>query len=304
LECCKPVNGVSCGCGPVPEVVSNKKRETPSAMKVLNIDLLVIDLETCKRCVPTGDELKKAVQILKPTADALGIELRHREIVVQTSADAMLNALLSSPTIRLNGRDIAQDIHESVCESCGDLTENNTSVDCREWHYRGQVYPSVPLPLLMEAIMEAMLNIDQLPPVTPTPPNKLPENLQRYFENKKQAARVKTVEIYDPAMCCSTGVCGPSIDPELMRVATTISAFKEKGIIIQRYGLSTDTQRFISNPVISEVLEQDGASALPITLVDGKVAKAKTYPTNEEFSDWLGINPNAGKPGKSGGCCC
>ena len=56
--------------------------------KILNVDLLVIDLTSCKRCVPTGDQLKVAVRLLGPVAEALGIELKHREIVVQTPQEA------------------------------------------------------------------------------------------------------------------------------------------------------------------------------------------------------------------------
>ncbi len=121
---------------------------------------------------------------------------------------------------------------------------------------------------------------------------------------------MKTIEIYDPAMCCTTGVCGPSIDPELMRMATVINALKEKGIVIQRYGLSTDTGRFISNQVISDLLNQDGAGVLPATLVDGTLAKTKTYPTNEELAEWLGTEikapqakPRIGRGYGSGNCC-
>lgn len=178
--------GCGCGCNATqPEVHSDETKEIQASRKVLNVDLLVINLDICKRCVPTGDQLRTAVQLLKPAADALGIELRHHEIVVQTPAEAKVNALLSSPTIRLNGRDIAQDIRESVCESCGDLT-NNTSVDCREWHYRGKVFSYAPLPLLTEAIMGAMLNIDEMPLVVPASLEELPENLQRYFDNRKE----------------------------------------------------------------------------------------------------------------------
>lgn len=182
----KAAGAGGCGCNVTqPEVASDKAGETLAKRKVLNIDLLVIDLETCKRCVPTGDQTKTAVKLLQPVAEGLGIELRHNEIVVQTTAEAKANALLTSPTIRLNGRDIAQDIRESACESCGDLT-NNTSVDCREWNYRGKVFPAVPLPLLIEAIMVAMQNIDDLPLVVPAPLEELPENLQRYFDNRKE----------------------------------------------------------------------------------------------------------------------
>jgi hypothetical protein len=160
--------------------------ERQAVEKVLHVDLLVIDLETCTRCVPTGDQLRTAVQLLSPVSEAMGIELRYHAMVVQTPEEAKEQALLTSPTIRLNGRDIAQDIRESLCESCGDLTDNNTMVDCREWHYRGKVYSAAPLPLLLEAIMGAMLNIDEMPLVVPAPLDDLPKNLQRYFDNKKQ----------------------------------------------------------------------------------------------------------------------
>jgi len=150
----------------------------------LNVDLLVIDLNTCKRCVPTGEQLKEAVKLLAPVAEVLDIDLHYREFVVKNPEDAKKLGLLSSPTIRLDGRDIAQDIRESECESCGDLTDNNTRVDCREWHYRGQVYPAAPTAMLVESIMAAMLDVEA-PSVDIEALEALPENLDRYFKNKK-----------------------------------------------------------------------------------------------------------------------
>lgn len=176
-------SGCGCGCNTTDATEGDTTAET-AAKKVLEVELLVIDLTTCARCVPTGDQLQQAVRLLEPVAEALGIELRHRQIVIQTPQEAKAHAFVSSPTIRINGRDIEQDIRESLCESCGDLTENNTLVDCREWHYRGKVYSAAPLPLLVEAIMAAMLAIDT-PPVVPEPLETLPENLERYFANKK-----------------------------------------------------------------------------------------------------------------------
>lgn len=161
-------------------------RETPR--RRLNIELLVIDLETCARCVPTGERLRAAIRLLAPAAEALGIGLTYRETVVQTAEEAKARALLSSPTIRINGRDIAQDIRESECESCGDLTDNGVGVDCREWHYRGQVYSAAPLPFLVETLMDAMLGLDDAPLVATVPLNELPENLQRFFDNKRPGA--------------------------------------------------------------------------------------------------------------------
>jgi len=58
---------------------------------------------------------------------------------------------------------------------------------------------------------------------------------------------MKKIKIFDPAMCCDTGVCGPAIDPELLRMASLINVLKEKGIDIKRYGLANEPQEFISN---------------------------------------------------------
>lgn len=115
---------------------------------------------------------------------------------------------------------------------------------------------------------------------------------------------MKKIEIFDPAMCCATGVCGPSIDPELMRVATVINVLKEKGIIIKRHGLSNEPQDFISNKVISDILQKEGADILPVTLADGEVVKTKEYPTNEELSKWLDTEIKTKQSEKTEDCCC
>ena len=152
--------------------------------RTLQVELLAIDLCSCKRCVPTGEQLKKALELLSPVAEVLDIELDYREIVVGNPEEAKRHGLLSSPTIRLNGRDIDQNFRESECESCGELTENNTRVDCREWTYRGKTYSAAPLPLLVEAIMKAMLDGGN-PAVAPGPVDELSENLLRFFDNRK-----------------------------------------------------------------------------------------------------------------------
>jgi len=151
----------------------------------LTVELLVIDLETCARCVPTGARLEEAIKLLTPVAGTLGLELVGMTTVVATPEDAMRRALLSSPTIRVNGRDIAQDVRESRCESCGEIAGGGASIDCREWHYKGTVHSAAPLPMLVEAIMKAMLDIGDLPAVEPAPIGELPENLIRFFSGAR-----------------------------------------------------------------------------------------------------------------------
>lgn len=115
---------------------------------------------------------------------------------------------------------------------------------------------------------------------------------------------MRKIEIYDPAMCCSTGVCGPSVDPELLRVATTVDVLKKQGADIVRYNLASDPGAFVKNAAVSCLLEQD--SILPITMVDGEIVKTGSHLTNAEFTTYSGIAADTDKPAKraSGGCCC
>lgn len=117
---------------------------------------------------------------------------------------------------------------------------------------------------------------------------------------------MKKIEIYDPAMCCSTGICGPSIDQELLRVATVINSLAKKGVSITRYNLSSEPQAFIDNKKVNEYLIKEEVEILPITLVDGEVVKTRTYPTDDEFAEWTGLSKAEfiAPPAKESGCCC
>ena len=101
---------------------------------------------------------------------------------------------------------------------------------------------------------------------------------------------MKKIEIFDPAMCCPTGLCGTNIDPELMRIAVVIETLKKQGIIVTRHNLRDEPQVYVSNKTVNEHLQKHVADALPITLVDGEIAVSKTYPTTKQMSEWTGIN--------------
>ena len=100
---------------------------------------------------------------------------------------------------------------------------------------------------------------------------------------------MKKIKIFDPAMCCSTGVCGPSVNPELLRMATVINNLKQKEIIIERYNLNQNPEVFLNNTVISELLNAQGVGVLPVTMVDDEVIRMGSYLTNQEISELLEI---------------
>ncbi|ELK48477.1 UNVERIFIED_CONTAM: arsenite efflux transporter metallochaperone ArsD [Halobacillus marinus] len=97
------------------------------------------------------------------------------------------------------------------------------------------------------------------------------------------------VEIFDPAMCCSTGVCGPGVDPDLTRVASAVYSLKRKGADIQRYNLANEPSAFSRNEKVNQLLHDKGVAALPITLLNDEVVKVGKYPTNDEFADWCAV---------------
>ena len=101
---------------------------------------------------------------------------------------------------------------------------------------------------------------------------------------------MKKIEIFDPALCCPTGLCGPNIDPELIRIAAAVDVLKREGVEIERYNLRDVPQLYVDNAVVNNFLNDKGAEALPITLVDGKLEVAGAYPSNQQLTAWTGVS--------------
>lgn len=121
------------------------------------------------------------------------------------------------------------------------------------------------------------------------------------------------IEIYDPAMCCSTGVCGPSVDPELVRIQEALRQIQKHvpEVHVQRYGLSAEPQAFVANSSVAELLKNEGPECLPLVYVDGMLVCKGSYPTDEQIQGALklaGIDVAMGEKKKSScgcksGCC-
>lgn len=95
--------------------------------------------------------------------------------------------------------------------------------------------------------------------------------------------------IYEPAMCCATGLCGVSVDPELLRISTVLSSLKKNGIEVVRFNLSNAPQEFVKNGSVNKMISVEGVGALPITFLDGKIVKKGSYPTNDELIHLLNV---------------
>lgn len=92
------------------------------------------------------------------------------------------------------------------------------------------------------------------------------------------------LDVYDPAQCCATGVCGPAVDVSLAQFASSLEALKASGVQVSRYSLSQQPGAFAQNPVIRTALEQQGVACLPVVLLDGQIVSQGRYPQASELA--------------------
>jgi hypothetical protein len=109
------------------------------------------------------------------------------------------------------------------------------------------------------------------------------------METTKQQTRIATLTVYDPAMCCSTGVCGPDVDDKLVDFANDVKWLKSQGVVVQRHNLGQEPEAFKSNPEVISRLQAEGSDVLPILTIDGSIALEREYPNREKLIDLLDI---------------
>ncbi|MCP2501430.1 MAG: arsenite efflux transporter metallochaperone ArsD [Deltaproteobacteria bacterium] len=95
---------------------------------------------------------------------------------------------------------------------------------------------------------------------------------------------MRKLEIFEPPMCCPTGVCGPAPDPALSNLQESILRWKKDGIDVERIAINQVPQRFVANPTVVDLLTREGQEVLPIALLDGKVVCKGKYPTYDQVA--------------------
>lgn len=104
------------------------------------------------------------------------------------------------------------------------------------------------------------------------------------------------IEMYEQAMCCETGICGPSFDKELIVIANVFQHLaKSDKVEAARYNLAQSPKAFADNGTALELIHKNGKKVLPITIVDGEVKKTGEYPSLTEFSEWSGVDVSSAK---------
>ena len=123
---------------------------------------------------------------------------------------------------------------------------------------------------------------------------------------------VKTVHVFDKPMCCSTGVCGPQVDPVLPRFAADLEWIRSQGVRVERFNLGQQPTAFIENAAVHELLSTTGTDCLPVIEVDGQVVSQREYPSREALATLTGLSSvaspltvisDSGNTCKEPGCC-
>lgn len=155
----------------------------------------------------------------------------------------------------------------------------------------------------------ASVRVHALKQTTAGTVNTIPiSNIQPFSKGET----MKAVQVYDKPMCCSTGVCGPEVDPVLPKFAADLDWLKNQGHTVERFNLAQQPQAFIDNKAIHHLLSTTGTDCLPVVVVDGEIVSQSVYPSREELAGWVSgsptqqllpvANPSSGCCGTSG-CC-
>ncbi len=117
---------------------------------------------------------------------------------------------------------------------------------------------------------------------------------------------MKTIQVYDKPMCCSTGVCGPQVDPVLPQFAADLDWLKSQGHQVERYNLAQQPMAFVENKQIHQLLGSEGTDCLPVVVVDGQIVSCKVYPLRESLTALVAgsFSKQSLLPvAQNGGCC-
>lgn len=104
---------------------------------------------------------------------------------------------------------------------------------------------------------------------------------------------MKTLDVFDPPMCCSTGVCGEEVDSNLLRFAADLEWLKAGGVAVRRFSLSQDPQAFMNEPEVLTAVSSKGTQCLPMVVVDGKIVSRGSYPKRDELARLTGLKQTA-----------
>lgn len=100
---------------------------------------------------------------------------------------------------------------------------------------------------------------------------------------------MKTLKIYDPAMCCPTGVCGTSVDTKLVQLSNFLNTLDKNKFEVKRFGLTTEPTEYVLNSEVARLLQEEDVDVLPLIFLDDELLFKNDYPSVPELSSKMGL---------------
>lgn len=168
------IGGCSCGAD-----CCSDSNNIKAVGRRINIDFLYLDLSVCTRCQGADTSLDDALNDVSKVLETTGVEVVVNKVNILSEEQAIKYQFVSSPTIRINGRDIKMEVKENICESCGDLCGD--TVDCRIWVYNGNEYTVPPKAMVVESILREVYGGKNHKEEKLNGTFVLPDNLKKFF---------------------------------------------------------------------------------------------------------------------------
>jgi arsenate reductase len=152
---------------------------------------------------------------------------------------------------------------------------------------------------------------DEIKAYIMTLPGSLTGSPTALGDQPTKAVSTPTIKVFDPPMCCSSGVCGPDPDVALARFAADLRWLQGQGVAVHRFALTQQPEQFAAEPIVLQAMKARGSETLPIVMVNGAIISEREYPSREQLAAKLGLSTMpVALSAKSGGCgwqpgkCC
>lgn len=175
----------------------DQSKPVDTSPRQVEVEFLFLDLTTCTRCVGTQQNLETAIDSLKQVLALTGVQVTVNKVLIDSAEKAAAHRFVTSPTLRINGGDIALETKESRCDSCTELCGCQEGTLCRVWLYQGQEYTEAPVAMIVEALLQDVYGTTPKPAGPAATYSQVPDNLQHFFAGRSPLTTPA------PSACCA-----------------------------------------------------------------------------------------------------